>query len=100
MNFALRLGKPKGAPKCVRVGHYWLWNLATSGASPPKAKSQPLGAFMLIVHVKVVACSTVSGDGSVEVVLGAPFGTSPCEFLCDSESTNGDYVGDTMRQLS
>ena len=32
---------------------------------------------MLIVHAKVVACSTVSEDGPVEVVLEAPLGAIP-----------------------
>ena len=77
MSFKLGLCKPKGAPKYIMASHSWLWQLATSSASPPKAKRWPLGGRMLTVCVKAIACSTVFKDGPVEVVLGAPLGHIP-----------------------
>ena len=74
MNFTLGLCKPKGAPKYIKASHSWLWKVATSSASPPKAKSSPLGACTLTVHVKIVACPIVSEDGPMEIVLGGPWG--------------------------
>ena len=100
MNVWLGLCKPKCAPKYMRVSHFLLLHLATSSANSPKAKSWPLSACTLSVHVKVVACSTLPGDGPVEVVWERLWAASPWESLCDSKSTNGDHGGESMRHLS
>ena len=71
------LCKPKGAPIYIRASHLWLLQLATSSASSPIAKRWPLGGCILTVHEKALACSTVSKDGPVEVVSGAPLGGIP-----------------------
>ena len=63
VDFTLGLYIPKGAPKYIRAGYFWLWQLATSSAHPPKAKSEPLGAWMLTMHIKIVVSSTMSEDG-------------------------------------
>ena len=77
MNFTLGFCKLKGAPKYIRASHSWLWQLATRSASPLEARTSPLGACALIVHVKAVACSTVFKDGPMGAILGAPSGGIP-----------------------
>ena len=99
MNVLLGLCKPKGAPKYIRPSHSWLLQLATSSASPPKAKSWTLGVCMLTRYVKTVACSTVSEINLLRSFWERLWAASPCKFLRDSESMSGDHGEESMCQL-
>ena len=71
----------KGGDAQVYKGEPYLafGNLQQAVPIPPQAKRWPLGACMLTVPVRIVACSIVSEDGPVEVVLGAPLGGIPLQ---------------------
>ena len=80
MNFAKRLSG-KGGDAQVYKGEPFLAfdNLQQAVPVLPRRRSGPLGDCMLTVPVRIVACSTVSEDGPVEVDLGAPLGGIPLQ---------------------
>ena len=80
MNFTLRLCKPKGAPKYVRAGHFFLLQLATNCANPSKRRNSTLSPYMLIVAVKMLLVQTASEDGAVGSFWERLWAVFPCEF--------------------
>ena len=83
----------------INEGLLWLWQLTTSSANPPKAKSSALGACMVTVPAKIVVSSIVSEDGPINIILRACVVASPCVLSHDLGAMIGDHGKQTMSYL-
>ena len=85
--------------RVYKRGPLYLWQLTTSNANPPKAKSSALGALMVTVLAKIVVRSIVSEDGPINIILGACVVASPCVLSHDLGAMIGDHSKQTMSYL-